>query len=388
MDDASHDLRPGRLPSPWPLAALVAVLQLLTFVGARHDSGTELAFDVAAFAAGLVSVPVLLRSPVRAAVALGLLAALSPVATPAATGAVFAVAQSRPFRTAAAVAGIGIGGHLVVAWWRPVESLPFVWWAVLVVVAHGLLVGWGAYVQARRALLVSLRERARQAEATQAQRVAEARRLERHRIAREMHDVLAHRLSLVSTHAGALEYRPDSSPERIAAAAGVVRSGVHQALEELREVILVLRDDGDVGDEGDDPTRPQPTLADLPALVEESRAVGVGVELAGPVGDPAVPATTGRAAYRLVQEGLTNARRHAPGRPVRVEVAVRPGESVEVLVTNPLGDRRATPSPERHLGAGVGLVGLTERVALVGGTLTYGEEGGTFVLSARLPWGT
>ena len=261
------------------------------------------------------------------------------------------------------------------------EGLPYVWWAVLVVVAYGLLIGWGAYVQARRALLWSLRERAQQAEATQAQRVAEARRLERHRIAREMHDVLAHRLSLVSTYAGALEYRPDSSPERIAAAAGVVRAGVHQALDELREVILVLRDE----DEGDPtPARPQPTLSDLPALVEESRAVGVRVELDGAVDDPAVPPTIGRAAYRVVQEGLTNARRHAPGQPVRVEVTVRPGADIEVRVSNPVVHE---PVPE-PTGAGMGLIGLTERVALLGGTLTHGRQGETFTLSARLPWGT
>ena len=380
MDDASQDLTRCRRRPLWPVALGLLALQLLTFLGARHDSGTEVTLDVLAMAVGLLFVPFLLRSPVEAAVALGMLAALSPVATPAATAAVFVVAQLRPFRTASVVAAVGVGGHLVLAWWRPVEGLPFVWWAVLVVVAHGLLVGWGAYVQARRALLASLRERARQAEATQAQRVVEARRLERHRIAREMHDVLAHRLSLVSTHAGALEYRPDSSPERISAAAGVVRAGVHQALEELREVILVLRDEDDAGDPA---TRPQPTLADLPALVEESRAVGVSVELVGPVDQPEVPLTPGRAAYRLVQEGLTNARRHAPGQPVRVEVTVRPDDCLEVTVTNPLADRRL---PVQPAGAGVGLVGLAERIALVGGTLTHGEDGGAFALSARLPW--
>ena len=154
MDDAPQDLTSARRPpSLWPYAVGLLVLQLLTFVGARPDSGTELALDVVAFAAGLASVPCLVRWPVHAAVVLGLMAALSPVATPAATGAVFVVAQRRTFRTAIAVAAVGVAGHLVLASWRPVESLPFVWWAVLVVVAYGLLIGWGAYVQARRALL-------------------------------------------------------------------------------------------------------------------------------------------------------------------------------------------------------------------------------------------
>ena len=107
--------------------------------------------------------------------------------------------------------------------------------------AYAALLGFGALTQARAALLISLRDRARRAEAEQDRRVAEARVAERARIAREMHDVLAHRLSLVATYAGALEYRPDASREQLAAAAGIVRDGVHQALDELREVVTVLR---------------------------------------------------------------------------------------------------------------------------------------------------
>ena len=125
-------------------------------------------------------------------------------------------------------------------------------------VAEAALVGWGELSQARQALLQSLREQAHRAESEQASRVAEARAAERASIAREMHDVLAHRLSLLATYAGALEYRPDAPPEQLARAAGVVRAGVHQALDELREVIGVLRDD--------DPAavaRPQPGLSDL-----------------------------------------------------------------------------------------------------------------------------
>ncbi len=197
-----------------------------------------------AFVVGLLSVPFLVRRPVHAAVGLGCWRPCHPsrrrLPRARSSGWRSFVASAPPSPWPPSGRGAP-GAGVVAAGGRPA----FVWWAVLVVVAYGLLIGWGAYVQARRALLWSLRERAQQAEATQAQRVAEARRLERHRIAREMHDVLAHRLSLVSTYAGALEYRPDSSPERIAAAAGVVRAGVHQALDELREVILVLRDEDD-----------------------------------------------------------------------------------------------------------------------------------------------
>ena len=145
-----------------------------------------------------------------------------------------------------AAGGADVAAHRSAALWRPNGSLPYAWWAVLVIAAGAALVGWGQGDRARQALLASLRERARRAEAEQASRVAEARVAERARIAREMHDVLAHRLSLLATYAGALEYRPDAPPEQLARAAGVVRAGVHQALDELREVITVLRDDDDV----------------------------------------------------------------------------------------------------------------------------------------------
>src|SRR5690606_7847514 len=145
-------------------------------------------------------------------------------------------------------------------------------------------------------LLASLRERALRAEAEQGRRVAEARMLERTRIAREMHDVLAHRLSLLATYAGALEYRPDSPPERLSRAAGVVRTGVHQALEELREVIHVLRQE-----DGDSLAGPQPLLADVPRLVEESRDAGVTVQLHEAVaGADSLPPSVSRTAYRVV----------------------------------------------------------------------------------------
>jgi signal transduction histidine kinase len=125
-----------------------------------------------------------------------------------------------------------------------------------------------------------------------------------------MHDVLAHRLSLLATYAGAIEYRPDAPPEQVARAAGVVRAGAHQALDELREVITVLReDDGD----GDAAQRPQPGLPDLPRLVEESRDAGARIQLDDRVADPAaLPGAAGRTAYRVVREGLTNARASTP----------------------------------------------------------------------------
>ena len=197
-----------------------------------------------------------------------------------------------------------------------------------------------------------------------------------------MHDVLAHRISLLSMHAGALEFRPDAPPEEIAKAAGIIRDSAHQALEDLREVIGVLRQDPD----GVASQRPQPTLADLPALVEESRQAGARVSTDFQVPDlQSVPTAVGRNAYRIVQEGLTNAHKHSPG--ARVDVVVDgsagPGLSLEVRSHRPVGG-----APESRIpGGGTGLVGLMERATLVGGRLEHGRTPtGDFVLRAWLPW--
>jgi signal transduction histidine kinase len=258
---------------------------------------------------------------------------------------------------------------------------------VLNVFVGGLLmavvIGWGLFARVRREQVLSLRERAARLEAEQQLRIEQARDAERRRIAREMHDVLAHRVSLLSLHAGALEFRPDAPPEEIAEAAAVIRATARSALEDLREVIGVLRDGGETGE----PEPPQPTLADIPALVEESRAAGmrVGCRIDVP-GAEAAPDVLGRTVYRIVQEGLTNARKHAPS--AAVDVTVTGGERlvVEIASRRPVGVAvAAEPLP----GAGSGLIGLGERVALAGGELRHGPDAsGDFVLRATLPWTT
>jgi signal transduction histidine kinase len=241
-----------------------------------------------------------------------------------------------------------------------------------------VVISWGLLVRVRREHLRSLRDRALAQEAEQRLRIEQARDAERRRIAREMHDVLAHRVSLLSLHAGALEFRPDAPPEEIAEAAGVIRANAHAALEELRAVIVILREGGD----GDAPEPPQPTLADIPALIDESRAAGMRVTFRIDVSDD-VPVAVGRTAYRIVQEGLTNARKHAPAAAVDVAIAGGAPLVVEVVSRRPVGVALSGPPLP---GAGSGLIGLGERVALAGGELEHGpDEAGDFVLRATLP---
>lgn len=294
----------------------------------------------------------------------------------------FTVVVHRRTAVAVAVTGVGFLTNLVFSWTRPDPAMSYwvtVSWGMVLTLA---VLAWGMFVRARRQLIVSLRERAERAEAEQQLRVAQARHLERTRIAREMHDVLAHRISLLSLHAGALEFRPDAPADEVARAAGVIRGSAHAALQDLREVIGVLRAEGD----GEAPEPPQPTLADLPALIAESRAAGVRVNVNDSVGRPQeVPAALGRAAYRIVQEGLTNARKHAAGAAVTLDVSGGPGIGLTVAIGNrwPVG----TPAGGTLPGAGTGLVGISERVTLAGGRLAYGrDDAGDFRLAAWLPW--
>ena len=334
--------------------------------------------------AGVLSIVLLLavrHSPVRIALVLSALLTVSAAATPAAGTAALWVAQRRRLPVAIGVALAGVAGHVIRAAWRPTPDRSMVLWTVVVAASYAALVGWGAQNQARRALVESLEDRARRAEEDQAHRVAEARRGERTKIAREMHDVLAHRLSLLAAYAGALEFRPDAPPDELARAAGVIRDGAHQALEELREVIGVLRDDP-AEPESD---RPQPTLSDLPRLLDEARVAGTPVRLDDRRADAGtVPDVLGRTVYRVVQEGLTNVRKHAPGQEATVLLGGRRGRNLLVVVINRTGPDTADPG--RIPGSGSGLVGLRERVQLAGGRLDAKSGHGRFRLWAVLPW--
>jgi signal transduction histidine kinase len=264
-----------------------------------------------------------------------------------------------------------------------------------------LLVWIGAYIGLRREHIASLYERIATAEREQASRVAQARANERARIAREMHDVLAHRMSLVAMHAGALAYRTDLPPEQVAETAALVRDSAHEALGELREVLGVLRGlDGPAVDGAEQrseaPERPQPTLGDLEELIAATTGLGTTVRVTDHVSDTdMMPAATSRSGFRIVQEALTNVRKHAPGVTASIVLRGAPGQGLWITVTNPtpLREPDAVAMPgampaatSRAPSSGLGLLGLMERAELAGGSLTAREADGRFVVQAWLPW--
>ena len=325
------------------------------------------------------------RAPLMVAAITFLAGALAPMAGGAAIVSVYTVAAHRRLRVSSGVAALYVlylvSGAVSVTVFRD-EDLGVVGGALAGALLTVAAYGWGLAVRSRRELVEALAETVERAEAEQQARIAEARRAERARIAAEMHDVLAHRLSLLSLHAGAIELHPDARHEDLAAAAGVVRASAHLALDDLRAIIGVLRD----GSPGD--LAPQPTIADLGALVGECRTAGMSLEVVDtlPV-DPAVPAELGRHTYVVVREALTNARKHAPGQPVRLVVSGAVGSGLQIQVVNSvdLPGRGSADVP----GAGVGLIGLRERVELAGGRLDHGiDDTGTHRVEAWLPWST
>lgn len=323
------------------------------------------------------------RWPVGLATALVLVSLVSDTAGGAGAVALFSVAVHRPFRYVGWIGGISICLMPFIYWLRPDADLPWLAAVLIGMLINASVIGWGMFVRSRRQLLLSLRDRAIRAENEAALRAEQAQRLARESIAREMHDVLAHRLTLLSVHAGALEFRPDAPREEIVRAAGVIRESSHEALQDLREVIGVLRG-GSGGRDDEASGRPQPTLTALETLVAESRDAGMKVALDHRVTDPAaVPAAVGRTAYRIAQEGLTNARKHAPGAEVTVLVSGAPGEGLTLSVRNPPPPGEVPNVP----GSGQGLIGLTERATLAGGHIQHGPAGdGGFRVDAWLPW--
>jgi signal transduction histidine kinase len=324
------------------------------------------------------------RWPLGVAVLTVLLSVVSAAAAPASVISLFTVAVHRRTTVTAAVIAINLAASAVFTVIRP-QAQPF-WIAMVIsVVIVAVVTAWGLFVRARRQLVWTLRERAERAETEQRMLADQARLAERTRIAREMHDVLAHRISLMALHAGGLQVRPDLPADQVQKTAALLRSTAQQALEELRGVIGVLREETSDDGTAPAPAPPQPTLSDIPRLVEETRRAGARITFAMDVPAGAEPpASLGRDAFRIVQEALTNVTKHAGGTATSVRVDGAPGAGLHVQVRNRLP---VAATASALPGSGSGLLGLRERVTLSGGTLEHGpSDAGEFVVEARLPW--
>jgi signal transduction histidine kinase len=271
---------------------------------------------------------------------------------------------------------LGALALLVLARMLLVSDVSLLFAVVVAVLVVGLPVLLGLWVGIRRALVAHLRDEAERLEREQLLQAERAKAQERARIAREMHDVVAHRVGLMVLHAGALEV--SLADPGAAQQAGLIRETGREALDELRHVLGVLRERAD-----GPPLDPQPTLADLDRLAQQSRDAGMKVSVAVEGERRRLPATVERTAYRLVQEALTNVHKHAAN--ATTQVGVRYGrECLEVTIRNAGPDG---PHPGLvPAGGGHGLVGLRERVTLLGGTFRAGPRvDGGFEVRASLP---
>lgn len=315
--------------------------------------------------------------PVLAVVVISATLALSPSSLGAALFAQFHVARhgqrSTAALTAAAIVAAKTIGLLAGPWsdgWTGASTfeLTLAVAGVVIVTLAGLLAQSRAAESHSRTAAEGARYEAEQA------RIEQARLAERERIAREMHDALAHRLSLVAMHAGALAFRTDLDAETARDTAKLINANAKLSLDELRLVLADLRTD-------DGPEPPQPTLAQLPVLIAEATAGGQQIIVRGQIDPNLVPPMISRQAYRVVQEALTNARKHAPGAPVTLSVESTPEGSLNIQASNPV-----TPlAPADASGSRLGLVGVAERAAGVGGSASHGLAGDQFALDVTMP---
>jgi signal transduction histidine kinase len=256
-----------------------------------------------------------------------------------------------------------------------VTVTPSTWVSTMLALAVAWLAGENLRIRQTRWLV--LRERTSRLEAEREERARQAVIEERLRIARELHDVVAHSMSVIAVQAGVAHHVIDSRPELARAALATVETHTRAALVEMRRLLGVLRQ----ADEPAGSLTPAPGLADVPGLVSQLSEVGLGVSVSvtGPATE--IPDGVDLSAYRIVQEGLTNVLRHG-GPQARIEICYLPGR-----IRIEIEDDGAPPGTHPRGEPGHGLTGMRERVAVFGGTLTAGPRpGGGFNLTATLPY--
>ncbi|MGB3187700.1 MAG: histidine kinase [Ornithinimicrobium sp.] len=364
------------------LAGVAIFIGAFTFIPGRGDIAWL--GDAAVGVACLVLVLWRRTRPLTIALVIVVASAFSAAASGAALLAMVSLATRRVWREWLIVLPVWMLSPLPFEIWYPTDGQPDYLGSVITqVLAFAASVGVGAAIGSQRHAMAALQGRAESAEAEQASRIARAQADERAKIAREMHDVLAHRISLIAMHSGALAYRDDLPREQVKQTAELLRDNADLAVGELREVLGVLRQEGEV----DQSRAPQPDLLRLDDLIAEDETgdIAARLDLAAGCTLDDVPQTASRTAYRVVQEALTNARKHAPGMPVSITIGGDPERGLLFEIRNPPTDYGTPRIVEQS--SGMGLIGLTERVNLGGGTLAYGSDrSGDYVVHGRLPW--
>jgi signal transduction histidine kinase len=288
----------------------------------------------------------------------------------------YSVAAYRGLALSIAAVALTAGGYVVTVAVRP-DPLS---WTDHLVVTVILMLCWvvGRSIRLRRAYLAELVDRADRLERAREADTRAARAEERARIARELHDVVAHHVSVMTVQAAAARKMLDTDPAVARDALGAIEQMGRTAMTEMRNIVGVLRTDGPA-ERG-----PQPGMRDLPSLIEQMREAGLRTQLWMKGEHPVLPPGIDLAAYRLVQEALTNSLRHA-GPAARAWVTVQ-REPSELAVHVEDDGRGAAANLQRPAGKGHGLVGIRERVALYGGVLRIGpRQGGGFEVLARFP---
>jgi len=376
---------------PKPLDVVLAVLCVPGTIVAAHASGESfgtIEIAVIAVSATLVLLRHYAPIPVLAAGIGGSIASVAVTDHPNVLIAVvvllvFTVAVDHDRRTGLYAGLAGIAGLLVVVVIQnPPDQLPgpllaAVAWPALAVAAADLM-------RTRREAIAAAEERARRAEETRErearQRVAE----ERLHIARELHDVVAHRMAVVNVQAGVAEHLLRSRPDDAASALRIVRSSAQAALDNLGSILNVLRS----ARESDASVEPAPTLTDLTALIDSYRDAGLAVEYETSGALRPLADATQLAIYRTVQEALTNAHKYGDGH-VRLRIS-HAADGVALELINPVAVRVVEDATLRCDAAsdagGFGLTGMRERVLAAGGSLHVGPEGETrFAVRAHFP---
>ncbi|GAA1994469.1 sensor histidine kinase [Kitasatospora viridis] len=395
MTGTPEEYRPGRPPwaggrrAGWPVASSLAIaaVQLAgSFATVRHQVPPRHALDGFAVALLLAGPALLvLRRRRPAAVVAGTAAVLllylgggypyGPVFLSFAVAYCVAVRSGRRRAAWLSLGGVWLG-HLLLAFVVPTSALRGAghdgWWQELGVSALALLLAAVAELfRFRHERVAAHRAAAQEA----ARRRADEERL---RMARELHDILAHSISLIHLQAGVALELIDDQPEQARAALVTIKAASKEALGEVRQVLGTLRGPGAAA-----PRRPAPGLDRLPELAEQAAEAGLAVELRTAGDARELPAGVGLAAFRIVQEALTNVIRHSAARSAEVLLDWSAPDALTVRVTDP--GPAAQPEPAEPAGGGNGLPGMRERCAALGGELTAGPWQGGFRVTARLP---